>query len=302
MMNLNLKVSKLEQKNNIVVFFLSSVQKSNKNYLTFSEALNQDLVDVSEVNERGFVSRLSIANKSSQGLLILGGEQIIGSKIRQNRIVRHDVLIPANSTVLIRVNCGEQYRWSSFVNNDVSVSDSMYFSRGNLGKQYKVWSEISDKLKELGVKSLTSSVHEIYKKRQNTSDEIANFFNKAGEADVGVAVGVNNEIKSLDVFSNNSMLKKYLKKLIRGVAVNSFRNVNQKSYLTEKDAYRFLRMIKEANQQEFKVEKGTLGKRIQFNGELVSGDALSHSKEILHASAFLKEYVAAGPEKVYNAA
>ena len=121
MMNLNLKVSKLEQKNNIVVFFLSSVQKSNKNYLTFSEALNQDLVDVSEVNERGFVSRLSIANKSSQGLLILGGEQIIGSKIRQNRIVRHDVLIPANSTVLIRVNCGEQYRWSSFVNNDVSV-------------------------------------------------------------------------------------------------------------------------------------------------------------------------------------
>ena len=181
-------------------------------------------------------------------------------------------------------------------------SESMYFSRGNLGKQYEVWSEISDKLKELGVKSLTSSVHEIYKKRQNTSDEIANFFNKAGEADVGVAVGVNNEIKSLDVFSNNSMLKKYLKKLIRGVAVNSFRNINQKSFLTEKDAYRFLRMIKEANQQEFKVEKGTLGKRIQFNGELVSGDALSHSKEILHASAFLKEYVAVGPEKVYNAA
>ena len=301
MMNLNLKVSKLEQKNNIVVFFLSSVQKSNNNYLTFSEALNQDLVDVSEVNERGFVSRLSIANKSSQGLLILGGEQIIGNKIRQNRIVRHDVLIPANSTVLIRVNCGEQYRWSSFVNNDVSVSDSMYFSRGNLGRQYKVWSEISDKLKELGVKSLTSSVHEIYKKRQNTSNEIANFF-KAGDTDVGVVIGVNNEVKSLDVFSNNSMLKKYLKKLIRGVAVNSFRNVNQKSYLTEKDAYRFLRMIKEANQQEFKVEEGTLGKRIQFNGELVSGDALSHSKEILHASAFLKEYVAAGPEKVYNAA
>ena len=300
-MNLNLKVSKLEQKNNIVVFFLSSVQKSNKNYLTFSEALNQDLVDVSEVNERGFVSRLSIANKSSQGLLILGGEQIIGSKIRQNRIVRHDVLIPANSIVLIRVNCGEQYRWSSFVNNEVSVSDSMYFSRGNLGRQHKVWSEISDKLKELGVKSLTSSVHEIYKKRQNTSDEIANFF-KAGDTDVGVVIGVNNEVKSLDVFSNNSMLKKYLKKLIRGVAVNSFRNVNQKSYLTEKDAYRFLRMIKEANQQEFKVEKGTLGKRIQFNGELVSGDALSHSKEILHASAFLKEYVATGPEKVYNAA
>jgi hypothetical protein len=300
-MNLNLRVSQLQQKNNIVVFFLNSVQKSNNNYLTFSEALNQDLVDVSEVNERGFVSRLRIANKSSQGLLILGGEQVFGSKLRQNRIVRHSVLIPANSTVLIRVNCGEQYRWSSFVNNDLSVSDSMYFSRRDLGKQFKVWSEISDKLKELGVKSLTSSVHEIYKKRKNSSDEIANFF-KAGDSDVAIAIGVGNEVKSLDVFSNNSMLKKYLKKLIRGVAINSFRHVNQKSYLTEKDAYKFLRMIRESNQQEFKVEEGTLGKRIQFNGELISGDALSNNNEILHCSAFLKDYMAAGPKKVYNAA
>jgi len=61
-------------------------------------------------------------------------------------------------------------------------------------------------------------------------------------------------------------------------------------------------MIKEANQQEFKVEEGTLGKRIQFNGELISGDALSNNNEILHCSAFLKDYMAAGPKKVYNAA
>jgi hypothetical protein len=96
------------------------------------------------------------------------------------------------------------------------------------------------------------------------------------------------------------MLKKYLKKLIRGVAINSFRNVNYKSYLTEKDAYKFLRMIRESNQQEFRVEEGTLGKRIQFNGQLVTGNALSNDNQILHCSAFFKEDLAAGPEKVYN--
>jgi hypothetical protein len=302
-LNLNLKVSEPLQKNNIVVFFLSSVEKSNNNYLTFSEALKQELVDVSEVNEKGAISMLRLTNKSSQGLLILGGEQVIGNKLKQNRIVSHSVLIPAHSTPLIKVNCGEQYRWSSSVNADLSVSESLYFSRRNLGKgkQFKVWGEIDDKLKELDVKSLTSSVHEIYKKRKNSSDEIASFF-KAGDFDVAVAIGVNNNIRSLDIFSSNLMLKKYLKKLIRGVAINSFRNVNHKSFLTEKDAYKFLRMIRESNQQEFKVEEGTLGKRIQFNGELVSGNALSNSNEILHCSAFLKEHVAAGPEKVYNVA
>ena len=300
-MNLNLRVSQLQQKNNIVVFFLSSIEKSNNNYLTFFEALKQELVDVSEVSEKGAINRLKIINKSSQSLLILGGEQVIGNKIRQNRIVSYSVLIPGYSTALIKVNCGEQYRWSSFVNNELSVSESLYFSRRNLGKQYKVWSEIADKLKDSGIKSLTSSAHEIYKKRKNSSDEIASFF-KAGDFDVAVAIGVNNNIRSLDIFSSNLMLKKYLKKLIRGVAINSFRNVNYKSYLTEKDAYKFLRMIRESNQQEFKVEEGTLGKRIQFNGELVSGNALSNSNEILHCSAFLKEHVAAGPEKVYNVA
>ena len=300
-LNLNLKVSEPLQKNNIVVFFLSSVEQSNNNYLTFSEALKQELVDVSEVNEKGAISMLRLTNKSSQGLLILGGEQVIGNKLKQNRIVSHSVLIPAHSTALIKVNCAEQYRWSSSINADLSVSESLYFSRRNLGKgkQFKVWGEIDDKLKELGVKSLTSSVHEIYKKRKNSSDEIANFF-KPGNSDIGVVTGVNNQIKSLDIFSSNLMLKKYLKKLIRGVAINSFRNVNYKSYLTEKDAYKFLRMIRESNQQEFRVEEGTLGKRIQFNGQLVTGNALSNDNQILHCSAFFKEDLAAGPEKVYN--
>ena len=46
-MNLNLKVGDPQQKNNIVVFFLSSDEKKNDSYLSFSQALEQKLVDVS---------------------------------------------------------------------------------------------------------------------------------------------------------------------------------------------------------------------------------------------------------------
>ena len=45
-MNLNLKVGDPQQKNNIVVFFLSSDEKKNDNYLSFSQALDQKLVDI----------------------------------------------------------------------------------------------------------------------------------------------------------------------------------------------------------------------------------------------------------------
>ena len=46
-------------------------------------------------------------------------------------------------------------------------SESLYFSRGNLGKQFKIWDEIKNISNELRVKTLTSSVEEIYKKRKS---------------------------------------------------------------------------------------------------------------------------------------
>ena len=144
-MNFNLKVSDPIQKNNIVVFFLSATEKADDNYLSFPESLDQKLVDISEINEVGFVGKLKVNNRSNQSLLILGGEQIIGNKIKQHRIVASTVLIPPHITVLVNVNCGEQYRWSALLNSDVDVSETLYFSRGNLGKQYKIWDEIKNR-------------------------------------------------------------------------------------------------------------------------------------------------------------
>ena len=152
-MNLNLKVGDPQQKNNIVVFFLSSDEKKNDNYLSFSQALDQKLVDVSEVNEKGFFNKLKVANRSNQILLILGGEQIIGHKIRQHRIVASTTLVPANATVLLKVNCGEQFRWSAQFDDNMDASESLYFSRGNLGKQFKIWDEIKNISNELRVKT-----------------------------------------------------------------------------------------------------------------------------------------------------
>ena len=299
-MNLNLKVSDPQQKNNIVVFFLSSDEKKNDSYLSFPQALEQKLVDVSEVNEKGFLNKLKVTNRSNQILLILGGEQIIGHKIRQHRIVASTTLIPANATVLTNVNCGEQYRWSSMVNDNMDASESLYFSRGSLGKQFKIWDEIKNISNEFRVKNFTSSVEEIYKKRKSNIQEIENIF-EPNIHDIGGAIGVNNHIKSLDVFSSNLMLTTYLKPIIKSVAIKNFKKINQKSYLKTKDVHKFLRQIHESDKREFKVDKGTLGQITRFLGESINGTTLcTDDKKIVHGSFFSREPVAYGTQKEYT--
>ena len=297
-MNLNFNVSEPVEKNNITAFFLSSIEKNNNKYLSFSEAIAKNQVQISEVNKKGLVTKLSVSNKSSDNIIILNGELIIGTQIRQDRIVDSTVLIPGYATVLINTFCGEQYRWSPRLSNKISTSESLYFSSGRannaadintkLSKQCRIWSEISEKISDFNVKSFTNSVGQIYKKKKVNVEEIVNFFKIPSEA-VGVALGINNQLVNIDIFSNNCMLQIYLPKIIRSIALDSFKKINKKSYLKKKEVHRFLRQIHQANKQKRKVVEGTLGEELQFNSESVAGSILYHKEQTAHFSAFVKE-------------
>ena len=308
-MNLNFNVSEPVEKNNITAFFLSSIEKNNNKYLSFSEAIAKNQVQISEVNKKGLVTKLSISNKSSDNIIILNGELIIGSQIRQDRIVDNTVLIPGYATVLINTFCGEQYRWSPRLSNKISTSESLYFSSGRannaadintkLSKQCRIWSEISEKISDFNVKSFTNSVDQIYKKKKVNVEEIVNFFKIPSEA-VGVVLGINNQLVNIDIFSNNCMLQIYLPKIIRSIALDSFKKISKRSYLKKKDVHRFLRQIHQANKQKRKVVEGTLGEELQFNSESVAGSILYHKEQTVHFSAFVKENKTTLPQYEYE--
>ena len=308
-MNLNFNVSEPVEKNNITTFFLSSIEKNNNKYLSFSEAMAKNQVQISEVNKEGLLTKLSVSNKSSDNIIILNGELIIGTQIRQDRIVDSTVLIPGYATVLINTFCGEQYRWSPRLSNKISTSESLYFSSGRannaadintkLSKQCRIWSEISEKISDFNVKSFTNSVDQIYKKKKVNVEEIVNFFKIPSEA-VGVALGINNQLVNIDIFSNNCMLQIYLPKIIRSIALDSFKKINKKSYLKKKEVHRFLRQIHQANKQKRKVVEGTLGEELQFNSESVAGSILYHKEQTAHFSAFVKENKTTLPQYEYE--
>ena len=308
-MNLNFNVSEPAEKNNITTFFLSSIEKNNNKYLSFSEAIAKNQVQISEVNKEGLLTKLSVSNKSSDNIIILNGELIIGTQIRQDRIVDSTVLIPGYATVLINTFCGEQYRWSPRLSNKISTSESLYFSSGRannaadintkLSKQCRIWSEISEKISDFNVKSFTNSVDQIYKKKKVNVEEIVNFFKIPSEA-VGVALGINHQLVNIDIFSNNCMLQIYLPKIIRSIALDSFKKISKKSYLKKKNVHRFLRQIHQANKQKRKVVEGTLGEELQFNSESVAGSILYHKEQTVHFSAFVKENKTTLPQYEYE--
>jgi|TARA_B110001454_G_C12631623_1_gene397219 hypothetical protein len=308
-MNLNFNVSEPVEKNNITAFFLSSIEKNNNKYLSFSEAIAKNQVQISEVNKKGLVTKLSVSNKSSDNIIILNGELIIGSQIRQDRIVDNTVLIPGYATVLINTFCGEQYRWSPKLSNKISTPESLYFSSGRannaadtntkLSKQCRIWSEISEKISDFNVKSFTNSVDQIYKKKKVNVEEIVNFFKIPSEA-VGVVLGINNQLVNIDIFSNNCMLQIYLPKIIRSIALDSFKKISKRSYLKKKDVHRFLRQIHQANKQKRQVVEGALGEELQFNSESVAGFILYHKEQAVHFSAFVKENKTTLPQYEYE--
>ncbi len=308
-MNLNFNVSEPVEKNNITAFFLSSIEKNNNKYLSFSEAIAKNQVQISEVNKKGFVTKLSVSNKSSDNIIILNGELIIGSQIRQDRIVDNTVLIPGYATVLINTFCGEQYRWSPKLSNKISTPESLYFSSGRannaadtntkISKHCRIWSDISEKISDFNVNSFTNSFDQIYKKKKVNVEEIVNFFKIPSEA-VGVALGINHQLVNIDIFSNNCMLQIYLPKIIRSIALDSFKKTSKKSYLKKKDVHRFLRQIHQANKQKRKVVEGTLGEELQFNSESVAGSILYHKEQTVHFSAFVKENKTTLPQYEYE--
>ena len=299
--NFNFDISEPKQKNNIVLFYLSSKEKIKSNFITFPEAFSKNLVKVEEVNDKGIVRYLKVTNISDQKLLILDSEQIIGNGIRQNRVVNSTTLIPEFSNVTLKVSCCEKNRWSPAVANELNLSDSLYFSKGRINNsediykkcdtdQFKIWDDISDKLKEFGSRSFTGSVEDIYNKRRNNVEEIVSSFNP-GPNDIGVAIATGNCLVSLDIFSSNKIFKTYLPKLIRSVALDSFKKTGYKSFVKTTDVHKLLRLIEQSEKKIDKPNMGTLGQQIRFNSGLVVGSSLYYEEEMVHFSGFLKDKV-----------
>ncbi len=64
-------------------------------YLTLKEAMNRELLEITEVDDSGSVPELKVTNHAEIPVLILDGEELMGAK--QNRVVNTTILLQENS-------------------------------------------------------------------------------------------------------------------------------------------------------------------------------------------------------------
>ena len=268
-------------------------------YLTLKEAMVQDLLKISELNDSGAVPELKVMNNAKCPVLILDGEELMGAK--QNRIVNTSILLREKFETIIPVSCVEQGRWSytskNFQDSDriassqlrnvksTSVKRSVESSGEYLSDQGAVWNEVNKLEDKMEVNSPTSALGDVYEAKTTDLEEFVEAFELI-EGQTGLLVFIGSQIIGLDVVSNESAYKDLHKKLIKSYALDSMvdKDKNIKADINVDMAHEFINEILKSN--ESKNESVGYGFDYRFASQSYTGSSLVYKDTVIHTSFF----------------
>lgn len=284
---------------NMTVIGLNIPENNKIDLMSLEIGLNLGLVEISEVNKEGSVGDVKVINNAVTPLLLLDGEEIIGSK--QNRIVNSTIIIPAKSEKIIPVSCTEAGRWNyrtdkfhysnhmatSRVRHDKmdSVSQSLRLSKNFKSNQSQVWENIDELESSLNVGSKTSALNDSYKQRKLDIDKYKNAFSLQ-ENQNGLLVYINGQVVGLEMIYNTSGYKQYHDKLIESYIIDAISKTDEEYDKKEVSKDVFLDDIRKASCESF--DSVGLGVDYRIENEEIMGSAMVFDDTIINASIFRK--------------
>jgi hypothetical protein len=281
---------------NLAVFPLIAEAEREPDYLTLDEVLARNAARVTEVSESGSVPDLFFDNGSSETILLVGGEELVGAK--QNRILNISLLIGGNRKVKIPVSCVEQGRWS-YRSREFGSKGRNLFAKARAAKaadvtlamlrtgerrsnQGRVWADIDAKLSALACESPTAAMADVYEQRQSKLDGYAAAF-KPFDGQVGAIFAIDGRVSGLELFDSGKTFAKFLQKLVGSYALDAIESTGQApAKATLADAQAFVERVKAAATASY--PSTDLGEDIRFD-RAVAGGALVHERRVVHLSA-----------------
>ena len=97
------KLARKQAYRNLTVFPLLAPNGIVPDYLTLDQALNRNIIRITELDNEGTVPELKLNNLGIKSVLIIEGEELVGAK--QNRIVNSSFLIAGKTEVVIPFSC-----------------------------------------------------------------------------------------------------------------------------------------------------------------------------------------------------
>lgn len=268
-------------------------------YITLTEALDADLLKITELDNYGSVPELKVINQASVPVLLLDGEELAGAK--QNRVLNTTILLKENSETIIPVSCTEQGRWSynslEFTESgnvasyrvrrhkSASVNKSLKNQGEFRSDQRMVWEGIDEISRQSRVKSSTLAMQDVYQSQEEDLEEYIQSF-PVQDGQMGLLVMFNGDVMGLDILSSSiaylTLHRKLLKSyaldviLMEGEVENGFNGLDKaKSFLDEARL-----SIDE------KHKSVGYGWDHRLEGPGILGSSLTYQQQVIHTALF----------------
>ncbi|WP_292427407.1 ARPP-1 family domain-containing protein [Methanoregula sp.] len=277
------------------VFGRSATQESE--YLLIQEALDNGVLQITELSEGGRVPELLAVNTGKQSVLLIDGDQVVGGL--QDRVVNCSILLAPESRTKLPVSCTERARWRStshefrsadfIMSSDSrrkkmhSVSDSLRRSGSFAGNQAEIWNAVSDLNMKSGAQSPTDAMKDGFAAKKLDIDDLIAAF-PIRQHQQGILVFHNARVAGLEILSREDVFLKLYDKLMRSFAIDgSFLEprVIRKSVLST-TAKAFIAGVTKCTAETF--PSIGLGNACRFSGKGMIGAGLVHGNEVIHLS------------------
>ena len=296
------KLARKQVHRNLSIFPLLAPNGLEPDYLTLEQALDNNLIRITELDTEGSVPELKLDNLGTKSVLIIEGEELVGAK--QDRIVNSSFLVAGKTEVVIPVSCVEQGRWNykseSFKSGkrmahpslrreyQKDVSYSIRRGDGYRSNQSRIWNNIAEKSARMKVNAPTGAMADVF---DSYEDELSGFLEKFHliEWQVGAVFAINGQVLGLECFGCHDTFKKFFDKLVKSYALDALDSLKkQQSKSVPPDNAR--RFVASATKSKGEGHPSIgLGTNITFESRVVSGSALVEGNRVLHISAFKKE-------------
>ncbi len=283
---------------NMGVFPLFTSLDDSPEYLTLREALDQQLLVITEVSKEGSVPDLKAINKADSSILLLDGEEVVGAK--QNRVLNTTILLKEKSETVIPVTCTEQGRWEYTsrelsdsgtvmipklrVMKSRSVSHTLEDSQQFRSDQGTVWTGIDEMAEESETRSQTQAMRDVFQAKMSDLDEYLKAFPSISHQK-GLFVFIDEKVVGFDFISLEPAYTQLHSKLVKSYALEALIRRNQK---TEKpgreEAKKFIDEVMKSDEKKY--DSVGQGRDYRFEGKEVVGSALKVGKKVVHLAFF----------------
>ncbi len=288
-------------KNLYVVPTFNKPSNASFPYLSMKAAIEQKVLELTEVSANGIVATIRATNSSILPILLIDGEAIIGAK--QNRIINTTILLAPQKQTLIPVSCTEQGRWQ--MNNPTfmdsgeimpakaryskshKVYNNIMGGKGFLADQQAIWEDVSKLSYAFNVDSSTQSMKDVFTHNKDIINEYLQVF-KIQKNQTGLIVFSNGQLAGFDYISLPTMYSDLHEKLLKSHIMDAITNY-QSEYLKVYEQVEPKSFLEELTELSFtKHSPIGLGTDYRFEGKQNSATILMHREQIIHWAAFPK--------------